>query len=430
MNSATIDYLIVGNSTAAVAAVEAVRAVDAQGRLTVVSRERHHTYSRPLISYLLAGQIEADRLYYRPADFYERNAAEALLGVEALGVDPVAQTVRLADKRELRYGKLLIATGGQPIVPPVEGRRTDGVFTFTTWDDAALIEQFIISHRVKRAVVVGGGLIGLKAVEALMARDIQCTVVELADRILSTGLDARGSRMAEDALERGGAHVRCHTTVETVAGERGLVCGVVLHRGESIPCELAVFAIGVRPNTAVVAGTAVKVDRGILVDDQMCTSVDTIFAAGDVAQASDLLQGGTRPLPIFPNAFRQGTVAGLSMAGTCARYDGGLAMNSVDVCGLPVITVGLTCPPDDRYEELATATEDPPTYRKVVLKHDRIVGGVFIGDIDRAGIITGLIRRGVKATAFKDMLLSDEFGLINLPADYRKHMVSGAGIEI
>ncbi len=424
-------YLIVGNSTAAMGGVAGIRSRDAERPITIVARETEHVYSRPLISYFLAGKVDEDGMFHRPADFYEKSGVRTMLGVEVTGIDTEARAVRTSEGELLEFEKLLIATGGHPLVPSdVSGRDADGVFTFTTWADARRIGDFIEAHDVRRAVVVGGGLIGLKSMEALAERGLDVTVVELASRMLSATFDQTASDIAQHHLAERGVEVRCGTTVSSISSGGGRVTGVALRDRSSVPCGLVIFAIGVVPDTSIVAGTEIATDRGILVDDTMQTNAPGIYAAGDVAQATKRLSGEKRALPIFPVAFRQGVVAGSHMAGGARPYEGGLAMNSVDVFGLPTISVGITSPEGDEHEVLSARDDAEPSYRKIVLRDNRIVGAIFIGRIDRAGIVTGLIREGVDIAGFKDLLLTDEFGLISLPTEYRKHVVSGMGIEV
>ena len=424
-------YTIIGNSAAAVGAVESIRQVDGESGITVIAWEPHHTYSRPLISYWLGGEVDDERMPYRSADFYEKNDVETMLGVKVTSVDPESRILTTDDGREIPFDKLLIATGGTPIVPPdVGGANAEGVFTFTTWEDARTIDAYIEQYGVQNALVVGAGLIGLKSTEALATRDISVTVVELADRVLSATFDKTASRLAQEAMEKAGVHAICENTVSSIQQEDGRVRGATLRDGTELDVDLVLFAIGVRPNTALVRDSNIQVDRGILVDDQMETSVAGIYAAGDVAQARQLLSDERRTLPILPTAYRQGSVAGTNMAGKGRNYEGGIPMNSVDVFGLPTISVGMTTPDDEDVECITRYDEDENTYKKLVLKDNRIVGAIFIGDIERAGIFTGLIKQKVDVSRFKDVLLSDDFGLLSLPAEYRKHVVSGLGMEV
>ncbi len=430
MNRST--YLIIGNSTAAVAAVEGIRSVDPERPITLISREPEHTYSRPLISYLLAGQVDEQQMFYRRPDFYSENRVEPLLGVEVTGLDPESRCVETSDGRRFGYEKLLIATGGTPILPgDVDGAGSEGVFTFTTWEDVRGIEAYMGEHAVRRVVVVGGGLIGLKAVEAFAELGLHVTVVELAERILAAGFGPTAGRLAARHLRRHGVAVRCETTVRRIETDGGAVSGVELRDGEHVECRLVIFAIGVLPNTQIAWGTRIHTDRGLLVDRGMRTNVEGVYAGGDVAQAPDLLGRGKRTIPILPNAYRQGWIAGCNMAGADSTYPGGLAMNSVEIFGLPTMSVGLTSPAaGDGCEVLKALDEEEPSYRKVVVRDGRVLGAVFIGKVDRAGIITGLIKQGVDVSEFKDVLVTDRFGLLSLPREYRKHVVSGAGIEV
>jgi len=425
-------YVIIGNSAAAVGAIEAIRRCDAENPITVVADEPHHVYSRPLISYLLGGMVDEGRMDYRPRDFYTRYRVETMLGVEVTQVSPQEWSLALAGGGTLTYDRLLIATGGRPFVPPVPGVDVEGVFTFTCLDDARRMARYIEQHEARSALVVGGGLIGLKTAEALMARGLRVTIVELADRILSMTFDHTASGLAESLLRRAGADVRTGLTVKEIVERKGRVDHAVLQDGERVECDLVVFAIGVRPNVGLIPPEAgIQVNRGIVTDRRMQTSVPGIYAAGDCAEGYDMLLGEHRPIAIWPNAYRQGYVAGCNIAGVKREYEGGMPMNSVEVCGVPTISVGLTDPPEgDGYEILERYDRAAPAYKRLVLRDNRLVGAICIGVVDRAGIYTGLIRDRVDVAPFKDYLLAGNFGLISLPREYRKHLVVGEGIEV
>ncbi len=424
-------YVIVGNSVAAIACIESIREHDTDTPITLIAREPYHTYSRPLITYLLGGLVDEEQMIYRPLDYYEKTGVTTMLGVEVTRVDAEGSFVETSDGQQIAYSKLLIAVGGRPIVPTdIDGADLDGVFSFTTLDDAHAIKSYIDEHNITDALVVGGGLIGLKSVEALMALGLNITVVELADRMLSATFDQTASGLLQSKLRDAGVDVLCNNTVSRVKSNDGRVGGAILRDGREISCGMVVFAIGVLPDTTLVEGTGVEVDRGILVDHQMLTSVENVFAAGDVAQAEELLCGEQLCIAIFPNAYRQGQVAGANMAGGAAHWDGGLVMNSVSICDMPTISVGTTNALDDSYEVHTALDEENCHYKKIVLLGNYIVGAIFVGHIDRSGIITGLIRGRVDVSTFKDELMADDFGLISLPTEYRKHVVSGAGIEV
>lgn len=450
-------HVIIGNSAAAVGAVEAIRHYDQDNPITVVADEPQSTYSRPLITYLLGGLVSESQMLYRPSDFYQRYEVEPMLGVRVTQIEPQRRELTLAGGGTLGYDRLLIATGGVPFVPSVPGGDLDGIFTFTRWEDAQRMRHFIEAYGARQAVVVGGGFIGLKTTEGLLARGIRVTIIELADRILSASFDRTASRLAQAILRRDGVDVRTGTTVQEIIGRAGKVDQVILREGERLECDLLVFAIGVRPNTALISQvTEIDANRGIVVDKHMRTTAPDVYAAGDVVEALDALLGVRRTIAIWPVAYRQGYVAGCNMAGVERAYEGGLPMNSVEVCGVPTISVGITNPQTDAgapgpqpgdstsrdpelgtsstqeegYEILEHLNREEMTYRKLVLRHGRLVGAILIGDIDRAGIYTGLIRDRAFVGGFKAELLAENFGLISLPRDYRKHLVTGEGIVV
>lgn len=424
-------YVIIGNSAAGVGAIEAIRQYDRDNPITLIADEPHSTYSRPLIAYLLGGMVSEERMLYRPPDFYQRYDVEPMLGVRVVQVEPRERELTLAGGGTLSYDKLLMATGGIPFVPSVPGSDLEGVFTFTRWEDARRMRHFIEAYGVGQAIVVGGGFIGLKTTEGLLARGIRVTIVELADRILSASFDRTASRLAEAILRREGVEVHTGTTVQEIIGRAGKADHVILREGERLECDLLVFAIGVRPNTALVPREAgIATHRGILVDEHMRTTAPEVYAAGDVVEALDMLLKVRRTIAIWPLAYRQGYVAGCNMAGAEREYEGGIPMNSVEVCGVPTISVGITDPQKDGYEVLEEFNREEMAYKKLVLRNERLVGAILIGDIDRAGIYTGLIRDRAEVGGFKDDLLADNFGLISLPRDYRKHLVTGEGIVV
>ena len=426
-------YVIVGNSAAGVGAVEGIRQYDRDNPITIVADEPHPVYSRPLISYLLGGMVSEAQMHFRPSDFYERHGVDTMLGVAVTEIHTDEGVISMAGGGRLPYDRLLIATGGRPFVPPLSGIDLEGVFTFTCWEDARAIDRYIETYNVESALVLGGGLIGLKTTEALMARGISVTVVELADRILSATFDRTASKLAEAILRQAGTEIRTGTTVREIVGKDGRVDHAVLQYGERLGCDLMVFAIGVRPNVGLIpVESGIEVDRGVVVDRRMQTSVPNVYAAGDCTEAVDMLLKVSRPIAIWPLAFRQGYIAGCNMAGADKQHEGGFPMNSVEICGVPTISVGLTDPGDDsdQYTIMERFEREDLAYKRLVLRRNRLVGAICVGDIDRAGIYTGLIRDRADVSPFKEHLLSGNFGLISLPQEYRKHLVVGDGIEV
>lgn len=422
-----MNYVIVGNSVAAVGAIRAIRALDQKGNITVISREKHNAYGRPLISYLLGGLINEKRMAYLPEDFYSSNNINLLLNSEVVTVDSKAKKVKLAAGDTINYDKLLLATGGDPFVPPIDGLADkDRIFTFTTWDDAAKLK--VIAQDINRAVVIGGGLIGLKAAEGLNLLNKSVTVIELADRVLSSAFDRPAGKIVARKMKANGIDVITEDTVTRIEGNGSEITGVTLKSGDFIPCDTVIVAIGVRPAASFLKGSSIEVNRGIVVDSAMATSAEGVYAAGDVAEAADFFSDQKNPMPIWPDAYIQGDIAGTAMAGGDKKYEGGLAMNSIEFFKVSTISMGITNPKDaSEYEIHSFQDIQNYQYRKIVLQNNRLVGAVLVGSVDRAGIFSGLIREKIDMTPYKESLLLPDFGFVNLSREIRDRLFAPQG---
>ena len=415
-------YLIIGNSAGGIGAAEAIRELDKLGIITIVGEEPYAAYSRPLISKYVAGDYTADAMRIRSENFYENNHIDVIMGHKAYKMDTAAKTVTLDDNTQIEYQELLIATGGKPIIPKMEGMDKAGIFNFLNLSDAKKLEEYL--PNVRRAVVIGGGLIGISATEALVKRGIKCTVVEMKSYPLNTILDEPAGRMAEMAIKKYGVNIMTGRTVAKILGE-DKVTGVVYDDGHEMVCDMVVVAVGVFPRIELAQSAGITVNRGIVVDKHMMTSVSDIYACGDASEAYDYVYGSGRLSPVWPNAYIGGRVAGYNMAGSPTRYRGGTAMNSLNYFGLEMATAGMASPPSpEGYEVLKS--EGPGSYRKLVINaEDKLVGMIFLGDIDKAGVYFGIMRDRILVTAFKKKLLADDFGLAILPKEVIEERLTG-----
>ncbi len=416
-------YLIIGNSAGGIGAIEAIREIDEDGSMAVVSDEEHHVYGRPLISYYLADEIEFDRIFYRPLDFYERKGIDANLGRRAVKIDFYERSVTLDNGDEFGFEKLLLATGGEPFIPKIEGLDKHEHFNFMTLDDSVKIRERLAREAMDTAVVLGGGLIGLKAAEALAQRGVHTKVVELADRVLSPVLDEQASEMIQGVMEGQGVEVITGHTIAQVTGEGSRIKSVILDNGEGIDCGLLIIAIGVRPRIELVRGTPIRTERGIVVDKHMRTSVPGIYACGDCAEVYDFIADDFRLTPLWPTAHVGGRVAGSNMAGVEKEYVWGTGMNAVDFFGFPVISAGLiNMPEGEELEVLTKLNTDRRIYKKFLLRDGLVAGMILVNEVDRAGVVLGLMRKKVDVTRFKDDLLREDFGAIYLPSELRREI--------
>ncbi len=413
-------YVIIGNSAAAAGCIEGIRKYDKSGSITVISDETHHVYSRPLISYYLAGKVIPENMVYRKKDFYNKNDVETMLGVRATSIDPEKKEVELDNSKKVGYDKLLIATGSSPFVPPTEGLgNQDNVFTFLKYDDALGIEKLV--NKESRVVVIGAGLIGLKAAEGLAPVSGSVHVVELAPRVLPMILDEEAAEPVQKRIEENGVVFHLAMTADKVIGEKH-VEKVILKDGTELPCDILVMGVGVRPNVSEAKAAGANIGRGILIDDKMRTNVEDIYAAGDVTESVDLVTGERKIMALWPNAYAQGYAAGVDMSGSDDEFSGVFPMNAVGFFGLPVITAGIQ--EGEGTKVLYKTNEKTGGIKRFIVKDDRLVGMILVGDVDRAGIYTYLISEKIPLSSLEKELTDDDFGLMAFSYEKMKERIS------
>ncbi len=373
------EYVIVGNGVAAAGCIEGIRSVDETGRITVVSEEKHDVYCRPLISYYLEGKTDLSRMRYRGEDFYEKMDCTVLYGHTVSGIQDDVREAVLDDGTRLPYTALCVAAGSSPFVPPFEGLETvPEKYAFMKLDDALALEKAIDSS--SRVLIVGAGLIGLKCAEGIRDRAAEVTVCDLADRVLSSILDSECAAMMQAHLEQHGIRFFLSDSAERFEGNRAH-----MKSGAVIEFDVLVLAVGVRANTSLIRDIGGDVNRGIIINERMETSIPDIYAAGDCTEGQDISIGQKRVLAILPNAYMQGYTAGINMAGGNSRFSKAIPMNSIGFFGLHAMTAGAY--EGDLYEE-----KTDHSLKRLFVKDDLLKGFILIGCDERAGIYTSLIR--------------------------------------
>lgn len=401
-------YVIIGNSTAAIACIEAVRTQDKEGKITVVSDEKHHCYGRPTISYCLMGATSRENMKYRPDDFYEKNSVDCIFGERAVAIDAKKKQVALSNGEKVDYDKLLVATGSRPFVPPMEG--LDGVknkFSFMTYDDMDALDKAVSAE--KDVLVIGAGLIGLKCVEGILERVKSVTVVDLADRVLPSVLDAQGAAIIQRQLEGKGVKFILNDCAASFSAN----AVKLKNSGKELSFDILVVAVGVRPNTELIVDAGGEVNRGIVVDTGMRTSLPDVYAAGDCAEGYDSSIGANRILALLPNAYFQGKVAGVNMSGGKAEQTNAIPMNAIGFFGSHVLTAGI-------YEGECISDVKGDVYKKLFIKDDKLVGFILINDFLRAGIYTQLIRDKVDLSGVDMRLLTEKPQLLAFSEEVRQ----------
>ena len=420
------EYLIIVGSAGGIGAIEAIREIDKVGSLAVVAEEITPQYSKPMISEFLSEGVQThNHIMYRPKEFWQENSVNILSGKKVTNIDPKKKNITLEDKTKIGFNKLLIATGGQPIIPKIDGVSRKGVYTFTSLNDAKLILNDLSGS--ERIIVIGGGLIGVSLAEALMKLDKHVTIIELKEKILNLILDSNGSDLVTDVVQKSGVKIITGHSAVAITGKNdseNRVGGIVLDNGDTLDCDIVVFAIGVKPRTEIIDPNQININRGVIVDLNMETSVPDIYACGDVAEAFDFLLEDSRPLPLWPLAYIGGRVAGSNMAGKKIEYPGGTQMSSLNYFGLPVISAGIVNPQqNDTYEIISDLDREHHTYKKFIIHDNILYGFILIGKIENAGIFFDLLKRKVNIEKEKEKILSNDFGLIHLAPTIRQEML-------
>ena len=409
-------YVIIGNSAAGIGAAEGIRSTGSQEEITIITSEPHHTYSRPLISYLLQGKVSEEGMKYRADSFYEDNRCTLINGT-AVSVNPEDKSVTLSDGRKIPYGRLLVASGSLPFVPPAEGLDTVAEkHTFMSLDDAKRLGAAVDIN--KKVLIIGAGLTGLKCAEGISGRAGRITVLDLAPKILSSILDDGGAELVKEHLERKGIEFILSAGVSRFEKNTA-----VLENGDIIGFDILVLAAGARPDTSLLEGIA-KTGRGIIINSKSETSAPGIYAAGDCTESADVSSGQNRVMALLPNAYMQGECAGINMAGaesgegSVKTIKNAVPMNAIGFFGLHIITAGTYT--GEVYEENRTGL-----YKRLFYSGGRLNGCILIGDIRKAGIYTSLIRERTMLDTIDFSLICRNPGLMAFTAKDRHIKLGG-----
>ena len=408
-------HTIIGHSAAALAAMKAIRRCGDTRPVVLISDEASYAYSPVLTTYYIGGQIKRSQLFLTRKAFYRQHDVKPILGHRVVSVDTAGHQIHLQGRKRLTYDNLLIASGASARrLHGVEPDAEAFVSTLRTIGDAQRIHDACLS--AKTVVVLGAGLVSLQTIKAILARPLKIILVVGSQQVLSQQMDHENSRLIEARLIRSGVDILFGRRINRVYRKGDGVC-VVTDWGESLDADYVVVGKGVKPNCDIVAGTPVQVDYGIRVDDRMRTSVDGIFAAGDVAEGINSLSGRHEVIATWFNACGQGDVAGSNMAGKVVRRRQQVRENITTLLGLVVASIGESHPPADRYETCRFEDEKAGEARTLYFDGGRIRGALLIGRTRDAGVIKHCIANQIDVSAWKARLA-------NTPLDFG-HIIAG-----
>ena len=402
-------FVIVGNGPAGMKAAEIIRQIDQESPITVISNEGYSFYYRRYLPRFISGKLAEKSLFAKPEVFYETNRIIQRLGNGVAQVRPRDNSITLKTEEVVPYDSLLLATGGKPITLNWPGKELGGLFSVRTLEDAkALIAKASIS---KKAVIIGGGLLGLNLAQSLQERGLRITLLCREDRVCANLLDKPASDFVERKLEEKGVELLLKSEAKAFLGSANQVETVLTAEDEHLNCDMVGIAVGTRPNIDFLKDSGIATNRGILVDDYLRTNYSNVYAAGDVAQAFDVTCGEQRVNTSWSIDEEQGALAGRNMAGMATKYEGCLPSGTEAVYDVTLSSIGIANPPTPDFEAISSAMKGGRVYKKFVIKDDRLRGAIIMNDLKDISSIERIIRQRVSISPVKSRLLDASLNL-------------------
>jgi nitrite reductase (NADH) large subunit len=400
-----LNVIIVGNGVAGVTAAKIIKEKKPEIHVSIYTDEKSHYYPRPKLYEVLSGEADPKDVTLFSEEWYRRKGITVQLNKKALSIDTKRKQLLLEHNTRVSYDQLLLATGGHSFVPPIKGANKTGVFTLRTIKDALNIREF--TENTKKAIVIGGGLIGLEFAASLRKLGQQVTVVELFSRLLPRQLDLDGAALLKNRIEALGIKIVLGVKTAEILGKE-TVSGIMLDTEKEVSGDLVLVSAGMRSNIDLALEAGIKVNRGIVVDGHLRTSVDDVYAVGDAAEYEGTVYG------IIPAAVEQANIAAANMLGDeHTIYTGTIPSNTLKIVGVDLTSMGLVNLEVLKNQEIKKTDETKGVYKKLVLDKGKIVGAILLGDKKGVMSIRKLIAQETDITKYKNLILNDDF-------DYKK----------
>jgi nitrite reductase (NADH) large subunit len=390
-------YLIIGNGIAGTTAAENIRKQDKEGTIVIATNEDLPFYYRIRLTEFIAGDLTEQDLIARSREWYNDHSIDLKLGVRIMGAEPKEKVVVTENNERLPYDCLLVAAGSHSFIPPIKGSERRGVFALRSIQDAREISAY--AKDIEEVVLIGGGLLGLEAGNAIRKLGKRVMVVEFFPRLLPRQLDVDGAIRLQGIMEEMGFSFRLGAKTQEITGD-DRIKGVLLEGGETLSAEMVIISAGVRSNLELAGPLGLDFEKGIKVDEQLRTSQPDIYAAGDVTEFKGI------PYGIWPAAMEQGKIAGTNMAGGDMIYEGTTMANTLKVVGIDLASAG-NIDAENEIESKIVTTEK--LYKKIVIENDQIIGCIMLGDTKGFNRITKAMSEKHDVSQIKDQILAEGF---------------------
>ena len=405
--------IIIGNGVAGATAAEVIRKNNKDISISIYSDEPYPFYSRIKLPHFLGDEIKQEDTYIYNADWYKEKGIEFYPGTKIKKIETDKKYIITEKEEKGEYDKLLLATGSTNFVPPIKGREKKGFFTLRIIRDVLSIKEYSLKN--KKAVLIGGGLLGLEAARGLRVRGLDVTVVEFFPRLLPRQLDEKGAKVLQRLIEKMGINIVLNAQSDEVLGE-DKVAGLKLKDGRNVDCNLIIISAGITPRIEIAKEAGISVNKGIIVNERFETNVKGIYAAGDCAEFQGRIYG------LWTASTEQGTVAGNNIAGVDTVYSGTIPSTTLKIVGIDLTSIGVVNPPSptsplegegkgEGYRELIREDGSDDIYKKLVIKDGKIVGAILLGDTKDVRAVGKLIKNNVDVSKHEDKLVDSKFDL-------------------
>lgn len=391
-------YVVIGASAAGISGAKTLREIDKNAEIILISKDEN-VYSRCILHHYISGHRDVEALDFTDRNFFEKYNIEWKKGLEVTSIDPMAHFLTLSNGEEVKYDKVLLATGASAFIPPIENLRgANNVVGLRNLDDAIKIKEE--AKKVENVVVLGAGLVGIDAIAGLVGKGLNVTLVEMGDRVLPIQLDKYASSKYEERFKKVGVSLKlCVRAEKVIIDENNNPKALLINTGEEIPCELIIVATGVRSNVAFLNESGVETDKfGLIINEKGETNTRDIYGAGDITGRN----------PIWPTAVKEGIIAANNMTGNEVFMEDFFgSKNTMNFLGLTTMSLGNVNSPDDSYiEEIEI---DGDNYKKVIHKDGKIYGAIIQGDLAYAGVLTQLIKEKINISRVKKPLFEVDY---------------------
>jgi phenylglyoxylate dehydrogenase epsilon subunit len=392
-------YVIVGDGPAGMNAAEVLRTKDPESKILVVGQESSWPYSPTVLPYFISGKVRERDLYLARGDFFIKRKIDLIRGNGVVSVLPEEEKVFLKDGSSHRYDALILAQGGSPNLPDIPGLKKSHPLVLRTFSDAKNLKTK--ARRVTKAIIMGAGLIGMQAAQALSEMGLSVSVVEMMGQVLPGYFDRKAAAIIQRVYELHRVRFHLSTRIEGVEFRNGQYL-LQIRGGGALQAPLLLVATGVSPNIEILRGSGIELDKGVLIDSAMRTNIPNIFAAGDVTQAKGFWGEGKVNQPILIHAVDQGRMAAAGVLGEKVSPSGNISMNLFHFFGHLGLSIGLVSPDDrDRFEVYETHHPSKKKYLRFVFEGDRLAGVMAINAVLDAGILLQMIRRRISLNGEK-----------------------------